>query len=145
MQQTVIFTMAAFLASLSLTQAFSPARTSITFASETFSRSKAQSTHIMAKAFSDFPPEDDDEYSGDIDWDAEWKKVVTNKDQPNERPGKYKTDLEIAATKAKLAAEKKLISVKNESKNMTNWNSLKGDWKVCVLLIIHEVFLPSPL
>lgn len=35
---------------------------------------------------SDFPPEES--YEGDIDWDAEWKKVVSNKDQPRERPGK---------------------------------------------------------
>ena len=36
---------------------------------------------------SDFPPEEES-YKGDVDWDAEWKKVLANKDQPVERPGK---------------------------------------------------------
>lgn len=36
---------------------------------------------------SDFPPEEE-AYKGDVDWDAEWKKVLANKDQPKERPGK---------------------------------------------------------
>ena len=93
--------------------------------------------HDMSKELDpDFPP-NDDEYKGDIDWDAEWKKVVTNKDQPKERPGQYKTDLEIAATKAKVAAEKKLMSVKQETRRMTNFNTLKGDWKVSGLSIWH--------
>jgi hypothetical protein len=50
----------------------------------------------------DFIPleEMDAEYSGSVDWDAEWKKVVKNKDAILEKaPGKdfYKSDAEIAA------------------------------------------------
>lgn len=47
---------------------------------------------------SDFPFEDT-EYTGSVDWDAEWKKVMKEKEQRKERPGTgyYKTEAEIAA------------------------------------------------
>lgn len=41
-----------------------------------------------------------DDYTGKVDWDAEWKKVAKNNDQlRTNRPGKdfYKSDAEIAA------------------------------------------------
>ena len=41
------------------------------------------------------------DYTGSVDWDAEWKKVVRNKEKlsSNERPGKdfYKSEAEIVA------------------------------------------------
>jgi hypothetical protein len=47
------------------------------------------------------PPEESSvDYTGSVDWDAEWKKVVRNKDKTSQgRPGKdfYKSDAEIAA------------------------------------------------
>lgn len=51
---------------------------------------------------SDFPPEEETaEYTGSVDWDAEWKKVVKNGGVANsgDRPGKefYKSEAEIAA------------------------------------------------
>lgn len=50
---------------------------------------------------SDFPPDEDTvEYTGSVDWDAEWKKVVKNGGVASgERPGKefYKSEAEIAA------------------------------------------------
>ena len=92
--------------------------------------------YMTQGGFEDFPPQEEDEYQGEVDWDAEWKKVVTNKNQPQQRPGEYKSDLEIAATKAKVAAEKKIISAKNEAKKMTDFNSLKGDWKVCLRCVL---------
>jgi len=105
---------------------------------QSFRPNGCTSRYMSKKHDEDFPPIEDDEYAGEIDWDAEWKKVVTNKDQPKERPGQYKTELEIAATKAKVAAEKTLVSVQQETRKMTNFNSLKGDWKfwIGVLAII---------
>jgi hypothetical protein len=51
---------------------------------------------------SDFPPEETAEYTGSVDWDAEWKKVVKNggvASNSGDRPGKdfYKSEAEIAA------------------------------------------------
>lgn len=45
-----------------------------------------------------FLPEETD-YTGSIDWDAEWKKVVKEKQKTKERPGSgyYKTEAEIVA------------------------------------------------
>ena len=37
--------------------------------------------------------------TGSVDWDAEWQKVVKDQDQPSKRPGKYKSQAEIAASK----------------------------------------------
>lgn len=44
----------------------------------------------------DFPPAV--EYSGSVDWDAEWKKVVAKESDTAARPGKgyYKSEAEIA-------------------------------------------------
>ena len=28
-----------------------------------------------------------EQFEGSVDWDAEWKKVVENRDQPDKRPG----------------------------------------------------------
>ena len=39
---------------------------------------------------------------GSVDWDAEWQKVVKDQDQPSKRPGKYKTQAEIAASEYSL-------------------------------------------
>lgn len=39
-------------------------------------------------------------YEGSVDWDAEWKKVVEDRDQPAQRPGNYKSQAEIGAIKA---------------------------------------------
>ena len=51
---------------------------------------------------SDFPPEEEtaEAYTGSVDWDAEWKKVVKNGGVARgDRPGKefYKSEAEIAA------------------------------------------------
>lgn len=48
----------------------------------------------------DFPLDETDEYSGSVDWDAEWKKVVEKGGvASSDRPGKgyYKSEAEIAA------------------------------------------------
>lgn len=64
-----------------------PARTSIRLAAK-----------ITDNEGSDFPFEDT-EYTGSVDWDAEWKKVVKEKTKTKDRPGSryYKTEAEIAA------------------------------------------------
>lgn len=92
---------------------------------------------------SDFPPEEGtggDGYTGSVDWDAEWKKVVKNKALVEEnRPGKdyYKSEAEIAAIKAANRATKQVDRVAERvASNMPSlptWNSVKGDWKVCVI------------
>ena len=83
--------------------------------------------------------------SSSVDWDAEWKKVVkeqktttssTSKEKKS-RPGEgyYKSEAEIRAIKAANKAAAKL----NEAQaSLPSWDSIKGDWKfwVGVLLIL---------
>lgn len=83
----------------------------------------------------DFPSDDSAEYSGSVDWDAEWKKVVEKDgklESGGERPGKdfYKSEAEIAAIKAANSATKKASEAGNSVANaMPDMGSLSGDWK----------------
>jgi hypothetical protein len=79
------------------------------------------------------------EYESSVDWDAEWKKVVENKDQPAKRPNPVsdRSSLEFQATvaknKIKRTVAKNVYEAKEEmrrSVNGVNWRSLQGDWKV---------------
>lgn len=74
-----------------------------------------------------------------LDWDAEWQKVVKNQDQPVARPGSdyYKTEAEIAAIKATNQVSQKVRRVRAEAP-VLNFESLKNDPKV--LLGILAVF-----
>lgn len=91
---------------------------------------------------SDFPS--DDSYKGDIDWDSEWKKVVANKDQPIERPGKdfYKSKAEISAIKAANKASEKVVEAASSIPSLPSFDSIKGDWKfwIGVLAIVSVGF-----
>ena len=82
----------------------------------------------------DFPPEDQEEYTGSVDWDAEWKKVVASEGKiSTDRPGKdfYKSEAEIAAIKAaNKAAEQAALASRNVSNLVPDIRSLSGDWKV---------------
>ena len=76
-------------------------------------------------------------YKGDVDWDAEWKKVVEEKSNNAQRPGKdfYKNDVEKVAAKATRVAQEQVINVsKNLPKVQTpDIRSLQGDATVsCV-------------
>ena len=89
-----------------------------------------------------------DSYEGDVDWDAEWKKVVESKGNNIDRPGKdfYKNDVQRAAAKASRAANEKLRRVKVVKPDI-NIRSLKGDAKVrkcsVVRLLIFFFFEPK--
>ena len=79
---------------------------------------------------------DEIEFESDIDWDAEWKKVTSGEQSNINRPsGRAKTDIELAAIRAKRSAETKLYEAQGEARKIKykmNWNSLKGDWKFWV-------------
>lgn len=72
-----------------------------------------------------------DSYEGDIDWDAEWKKVVEKRDQPSDRPGKefYKNDVERALLSTSKATAEQIKKVKIVKPDI-NIRSLQGDAKV---------------
>jgi predicted pyridoxine 5'-phosphate oxidase superfamily flavin-nucleotide-binding protein len=76
-------------------------------------------------------------YEGDVDWDAEWKKVVENRNQPSDRPGKYKNDVERAMLKTTKATAEQIKKVKIVKPDI-NIRSLQGDGKfwIAVLAII---------
>merc|ERR1712151_536886 len=78
-------------------------------------------------------------YDGNVDWDAEWKKVVDNKDQPSVRPGKdfYKSDLEKAIGKTTRAAQEQISKVQmpNVQMRRPSMPSFSGDAKLCLAII----------
>lgn len=84
----------------------------------------------------DIPREEkDEEYTGSIDWDAEWKKVMEQEKKGGvDRPGKdfYKSDAELAAIRAanRASTEVEKIGKKLPSAPDMNIRSLSGDWRV---------------
>ena len=82
-------------------------------------------------------------YESSIDWDAEWKKVVDNKDQPAKRPNPI-TDRSILEIRAKIAQNKVAKNVYDAKRELErnvsrdfNWSSLQGDWKVSQMLLFQ--------
>jgi len=80
-------------------------------------------------------------YDGDVDWDAEWKKVVKNQDQPDQRPGKdfYKNDVEKAIGKTAKAAQEqisKIPKVKVEMPQSRGPMVLSDDAKLWLAIIV---------
>ena len=73
-----------------------------------------------------------EQFEGSVDWDAEWKKVVENRDQPDKRPGpRYKSELEIKAIKTTNNVAKNVFDASKDIKaNIPTIRSLQGDWKV---------------
>mmetsp|Transcript_29124 Transcript_29124/g.62415 ORF Transcript_29124/g.62415 Transcript_29124/m.62415 type:complete len:174 (-) Transcript_29124:207-728(-) len=89
----------------------------------------------------DFPPDESTEYSGSVDWDAEWKKVVEKDgklDSGDERPGKdfYKSEAEIAAIKAANTATQKAAEAGSSVANsLPDVRSLSGDWRFWIAIL----------
>jgi hypothetical protein len=94
------------------------------------------------ESFSDLPPEElSDEYTGSVDWDAEWKKVVANEgklENGKGRPGQgfYKSEAEIQAIKAANAASEKLSEAGTSVFNaLPDFRSLSGDWRFWIAIL----------
>lgn len=110
-------------------------------------RLESSSRVLLVKPSGDFPPEEEsDEYTGSVDWDAEWKKVVADEGKLSgaERPGKdfYKSEAEIAAIKAANKAAEKVGNVGSSVSNaMPDMGSLSGDWKVRFCQVNSEASL----
>mmetsp|Transcript_27889 Transcript_27889/g.50453 ORF Transcript_27889/g.50453 Transcript_27889/m.50453 type:complete len:178 (-) Transcript_27889:263-796(-) len=92
---------------------------------------------------SDTPREDEiigEQYEGSVDWDSEWKKVVEDRDQPSERPGKYKSQAEITAIKATNKVAKNVYDASREAKknlpSAPDIRSLKGDWRFWIGILL---------
>jgi len=86
----------------------------------------------------DFPSDDSTEYSGSVDWDAEWKKVVDKEDPLKDRPGKdfYKSEAEIAAIKAANTATKTVSdSASTVANSLPDVRSLSGDWRFWIAIL----------
>lgn len=86
-------------------------------------------------------------YQSSIDWDAEWKKVVNDIDQPKDRP-KDPTLLEMKANVAKSQVKRvkgtvarNMFDVSEEMKRkvggvgMPSWTMLQGDWRFWIGII----------
>ena len=121
------------VAVLSLVSAFVPAQ--VPFAIVRCSQHLSPVLRFV-NAGGQFPQEEGDEYTGDVDWDAEWKKVVASDGKLKDgaqRPGKdfYKSEAEIAAIKAaNKATEKALEAGSSIRDSMPDVGSLTSDWKV---------------
>lgn len=83
-------------------------------------------------------------FESSVDWDAEWKKVVQNQDQPAQRPGSYKTQAEIAAIKATNKVAKNVFDASQEMKSKMpaapNMMSLQGDWRFWIGIMVIVSF-----
>lgn len=83
-----------------------------------------------------------EKYEGSVDWDAEWKKVVENRDQPSQRPGTYKSPVEISVIKATNKVAKNVFDASKDMKSnlpsVPSFRSLQGDWRfwIGMLLIV---------
>eukprot|EP00956_Cyclotella_meneghiniana_P000609 scaffold666_cov48-Cyclotella_meneghiniana.AAC.7 len=89
-----------------------------------------------------------------IDWDAEWKKVLENKDQPLSNGSRLKgnddkSELEMRASAMKKKAERAVArNVFDASESMKrgvgdrmpSWRSLQGDWKFWIGIIVVVSF-----
>jgi hypothetical protein len=107
------------------------------FSTASLSRVASRTASFSSKRDDDFPLEEmADEYTGNVDWDAEWKKVVAKEKAgvPIERPGKdfYKSDVELAAIRAANKATTQVQEIKKKlpSPPSMNMSSLTGDWRV---------------
>jgi len=83
-----------------------------------------------------------EKYEGQIDWDGEWKKVMQNKDQPKDRPGRdfYKSDAEKKIIKVTRSAQEKIIQVQQNIPRLDSLDvrSLQGNtsfWLVVLAII----------
>merc|ERR1712087_116963 len=95
------------------------------------------------------PPMDDGEYSGNVDWDAEWKKVVSDQGKQKKRPDpKYKSEAEIAVIKAVNKVAKKTVDASNQVPNIRIEGSLTSDWRfwigILVFLSVATSLLTAP-
>eukprot|EP00815_Leptocylindrus_aporus_P012088 CAMPEP_0116064690 /NCGR_PEP_ID=MMETSP0322-20121206/9273_1 /TAXON_ID=163516 /ORGANISM="Leptocylindrus danicus var. apora, Strain B651" /LENGTH=145 /DNA_ID=CAMNT_0003550773 /DNA_START=81 /DNA_END=515 /DNA_ORIENTATION=- len=105
----------------------------------------SHSITVLGASFYDPPPPPPDgndetpkfegeniDFDSDIDWDAEWKKVASGQQDGVKRPsGRAKTEIELAAIRAKKSAETQLYKAQGEARKIkykTNWRSLQGDW-----------------
>ena len=70
-----------------------------------------------------------DQFEGSVDWDEEWKKVVSGRDQPTKRPGNYKSQAEIQAIKTTNKVAKNVFEAKSKLPSPPSIRSLQGDWK----------------
>jgi hypothetical protein len=110
------------------------------FQSSTGKRRNRSAT-VLLLVDGDMPPEESTEYTGSVDWDAEWKKVVANEGKIKggvERPGKdfYKSEAEIAAIKAANSATEKIVDVTASVSNaLPDIRSLSGDWKFWIAIL----------
>ena len=93
--------------------------------------------------FSDFDEAKTGDYTGSVDWDAEWKKVMENQGQPEQRPGKgyYKSEAELTALRAANQAREKAIQATAQMPSMPTWNSVKNDWKVRARKYLDRVYV----
>jgi len=85
-----------------------------------------------------------DKYEGSVDWDAEWKNVVNDQNQPKQRPGNYKSQPEIAAIKATNKVAKNVYDASKEMKASLpaapSIRSLQGDWRFWIGIIVIVSF-----
>jgi len=122
------------------TLAFSPSRSHANKPTTTF-QSRQMRALFLVKENDDFPPDESADYSGNVDWDAEWKKVVAKDgklDSGQERPGKdfYKSEAEIAAIKAANTATKKVSEAGSTVGDiLPDVRSLSGDWRFWIAVL----------
>eukprot|EP00592_Proboscia_alata_P011089 CAMPEP_0194364462 /NCGR_PEP_ID=MMETSP0174-20130528/12387_1 /TAXON_ID=216777 /ORGANISM="Proboscia alata, Strain PI-D3" /LENGTH=201 /DNA_ID=CAMNT_0039138509 /DNA_START=54 /DNA_END=659 /DNA_ORIENTATION=- len=83
--------------------------------------------------------DDNIQYEKNIDWDAEWSKVVKGEGQPSKRKkDTAKSDVELAAIKARKEMELKMKVAKAQAQSASasfSPGNLTGDWRVWIGII----------
>ena len=78
--------------------------------------------------------DDNIQYEKNIDWDAEWSKVVKGEGQPSKRKkDTAKSDVELAAIKARKEMELKMKVAKAQAQSASASfypGNMVGDWRV---------------
>ena len=100
----------------------------------------------VVKGKGDFDDIEDVNYDGNVDWDGEWKKVVSQQSEKVDRPGNdfYKNDAEKVVIKSVNKVAEGVVKARDSLPRVEapNIKSLQGDWKAsssdCLLIAVHQ-------
>jgi len=94
----------------------------------------------VVKGKGDFDDIEDVNYDGNVDWDGEWKKVVSQQSEKVDRPGNdfYKNDAEKVVIKSVNKVAEGVVKARDSLPRVEapNIKSLQGDWKFWIGILV---------
>ena len=141
MKSSLTLTLLVALATITTTNAFAPTSTYAMTHRSTVAAMRSSALFVGSGEEGESTP-GGDSYEGDIDWDAEWAKVVkeNKSNSSTKRPGSdfYKNDAQRAAVKASRAASEQINKVKIVKPDI-NLRMLTGDAKFWIAICEYDV------